>query len=127
MPSSLTRLDAQVEAVLGASIATLHAQDDLAPDAARIVDAHRALTRAETTVAFERVRLLICADRQRRVDDGLLTDLDTQLETLEDAAAARDQAETDLLARLREMRHRPARCAPAPADAAAAEASAGRR
>ncbi|MFF2041835.1 hypothetical protein ACFVVX_15510 [Kitasatospora sp. NPDC058170] len=104
VPPSLTRLDSRVEAALGASIAELHA-DPAHPGAAeaRVLDAHRTLTKAETTVAFERMRLLICADRQRRVDDRLLADLGVQLEVLEDAAAARDQAEADLLEHLQTL------------------------
>ncbi|WP_395297311.1 hypothetical protein ACF9IK_30660 [Kitasatospora hibisci] len=119
MPASLTRLDSRVEAALGTSIAALNAEDArLTAQAARVLDAHRALTKAETAVAFERVRLLICADRQRRVDAQLLADLSDQLEILEDAAAARDQAEADLLARIKEAQHRlPATTAPAPAAA----------
>ncbi|MFB7672707.1 hypothetical protein ACFC26_14980 [Kitasatospora purpeofusca] len=103
MPTSLTRLDSRVEAATGVSIAALHAAEVGADEATiRIRDAYRALVRAETRAAFERVRLLICADRQRRVDDQLLEDLSTQLEVLEDAAAARDEAERDLLALTRE-------------------------
>ncbi|GJF32652.1 hypothetical protein KNE206_53520 [Kitasatospora sp. NE20-6] len=109
MSALLTRLDSRVEAAVGASIAVLHAQEArLDAASARILEAHRTLVKAETTLAFERVRLLICADRQRRVDDQLLADLSTQLEVLEDAAASRDQAEADLLARIKEMRHSPA-------------------
>ncbi|KQV20948.1 MULTISPECIES: hypothetical protein [unclassified Kitasatospora] len=117
MPASLTRLDSRVEAAVGTSIASLHAEEArLSAQGARVLDAHRALTKAETAVAFERVRLLICADRQRRVDDQLLADLSDQLEILEDAAAARDQAEMDLLARVEEMRNRPpATSVPVPA------------
>ncbi|MEV0188462.1 hypothetical protein AB0I39_08010 [Kitasatospora purpeofusca] len=109
VPPSLTRLDSRVEAALGAGIAVLHAAP-ARPDAAeaRVLDAHRALTKAETAVAFERVRLLICADRQRRVDDRLLADLGVQLEVLEDAAAARDQAEADLLEHLQALQSRDA-------------------
>ncbi|MEY9961006.1 hypothetical protein [Streptacidiphilus sp. MAP5-52] len=125
MSASLTRLDSRVEAALGVSIAALHAQEArLTAVAARVLDAHRALTKAETAVAFERVRLLICADRQRRVDADLLADLTTQLEVLEDAATARDQAEADLLARIEEMRGRPAASATAEPSAAAARTTA---
>ncbi|MBV6695542.1 hypothetical protein KV557_00175 [Kitasatospora aureofaciens] len=108
MPASLTRLDSRVEAALGTSIAALHAEEArLSAQAARVLDAHRTLSKAEATVAFERIRLLICADRQRRVDDQLLADLSDQLEVLEDAATERDQAEADLLARIKELQHRP--------------------
>ncbi|MEU9074575.1 hypothetical protein AB0D22_07815 [Kitasatospora sp. NPDC048538] len=122
MPASLTRLDSRVEAALGTSIAAFYAEEArLTAQAARVLDAHRTLTKAETAVAFERVRLLICADRQRRVDAQLLADLSDQLEILEDAAAARDQAEADLLARIKEAQHRPpATTAAAPASAAPA-------
>ncbi|MFC9331294.1 hypothetical protein [Kitasatospora sp. NPDC057015] len=119
MSTSLTRLDSRVEAALGHSIAALHAeQARLDAAASRVLDAHRTLTKAETTVAFERVRLLICADRQRRVDDQLLDDISAQLEVLEDAVNARDEAESDLLARIEEHKHAatalagPARVAP---------------
>ncbi|GAB7185636.1 hypothetical protein [Kitasatospora sp. NPDC001095] len=105
MPACLTRLDDRVEAAVGTSIAALHAEEArLSAGAARVLDAHRVLVKAETRVAFERVRLVICADRQRRVDDQLLADLSDQLEILEDAAATRDQAEADLLARVKEMK-----------------------
>ncbi|MEY9848482.1 hypothetical protein ABH940_005585 [Streptacidiphilus sp. BW17] len=121
MSTSLTRLDSRVEAALGVSVAALHAQEArLTAAAARVLDAHRTLTKAETATAFERVRLLICADRQRRVDADLLADLATQLEVLEDAATARDQAEEDLLARIEEMRQRPAAAATTAAPSAAA-------
>lgn len=97
-----------MEAALGTSIAALHAEEArLEAGVARVLDAHRVLVKAETRVAFERVRLVICADRQRRVDDRLLADLSDQLEILEDAATARDQAESDLLARIEELRHLP--------------------
>ncbi|MFF2746446.1 hypothetical protein ACFVVA_12970 [Kitasatospora sp. NPDC058048] len=108
MPACLTRLDDRVEAAVGTSIAALHAEEvRLEAGVARVLDAHRALVRAETRVAFERVRLVICGDRQRRVDDRLLADLSDQLEILEDAATTRDQAESDLLARIAELRHLP--------------------
>ncbi|MFJ9446761.1 hypothetical protein ACIRRH_33615 [Kitasatospora sp. NPDC101235] len=104
MPACLTRLDDRVEAAVGISIAALHAEEArLEANVARVLDAHRALVKAETHVAFERMRLMICADRQRRVDDHLLADLSDQVEILEDAAATRDQAESDLLARIKEL------------------------
>lgn len=78
----------------------LHAEQARTDAAARVLNAHRTLTRAETTVAFERMRLTICADRQRRVDAQLLADLSTQLEVLKNATAARDRAEADLLEHL---------------------------
>ncbi|MGW2540717.1 hypothetical protein ACWC5I_07555 [Kitasatospora sp. NPDC001574] len=103
----LTRLDSRVEAALGASIAVLRTEPArLDAASARVLDAHHVLTRAEITAAFERVRLTICADRQRRVDGPLLADLSTQLEALENAAAARDRAEADLLERLQALQHR---------------------
>ncbi|MGW2545471.1 hypothetical protein ACWC5I_32495 [Kitasatospora sp. NPDC001574] len=126
MPTSLTRLDSRVEAALGHSIAALHAERArLDAAAARVLDAHRTLTRAETTVAFERVRLLICADRQRRVDDQLLDDLSAQLEVLEDAVNARDEAESDLLARIEEHQRATA-ATPAPTPAVPVVQAAGR-
>ncbi|MFD0259074.1 hypothetical protein ACFVH7_12475 [Kitasatospora indigofera] len=107
--ATLTRLDSRVEAAVGTSIAALHAASAGADAAtARVLEAHRALAAAETRTAFERIRLLICADRQRRVDDQLLDDISTQLEVLEDAAAARDEAEADLRARIEEYQRPPA-------------------
>ncbi|MFJ7278307.1 hypothetical protein [Kitasatospora sp. NPDC098663] len=97
-----------MEAAVGTSIAALNADEArLNAQSARVLDAHRALVTAETRLSFERVRLMICADRQRQVDEQLLADLSDQLEILEDAAAARDQAEADLAARLTEVQQRP--------------------
>ncbi|MET8623737.1 hypothetical protein ABZW30_08270 [Kitasatospora sp. NPDC004669] len=97
MSIALTRLDSRLEAALGDSISGLYASEARADAAtARLIRAHRDLVAAETTVAFQRVRLINAADRKRRVDDAVLDELDAQLERLEEAAEQRDELEAEL-------------------------------
>ncbi|MEY9949550.1 hypothetical protein [Kitasatospora sp. GAS1066B] len=108
MPITLTRLDARLEAALGESVSALYAAEARADAAtARLLQAHRSLVAAETTTAFQRVRLINALDRKRRVDDALLDEADAQMERLEEAAEQRDVLEADL-AELIEARERDA-------------------
>ncbi|GGR06005.1 hypothetical protein GCM10010195_71520 [Kitasatospora griseola] len=95
---TLTRQDARLEAALGQSITALIATEARADaQTARVLATHRALVAAETTVSFQRVRLINVAAAHRRVDDAVLDELDAQLETLEEAAEERDVVEADLV------------------------------
>ncbi|MEY9961782.1 hypothetical protein [Streptacidiphilus sp. MAP5-52] len=97
MATALTRLDSRLEAAFGDTIPALYAAEARADAAtARTLKAHRDLVKAESDVAFQRVRLLIVADRQQRVDDAHLDAIDEQLERLEDAADLRDEREGEL-------------------------------
>ncbi|MEU8924212.1 hypothetical protein AB0D10_25260 [Kitasatospora sp. NPDC048545] len=110
MPHSLTRQDARLEAALGRSVTSLIATEARADAAtARLLDAHRVLTEAETAVAFQRVRLVNVATAKRRVDDAVLDQLDAHLEELEVAAERRDQLEADLVRLIEEHEHEAAR------------------
>lgn len=101
MATAMTRLDGRMEAALGDDVAALYAAEARADTAtARTLQAHRALAKAETQLRFQRVRLLLIADRQQRVDDALLDALDAQLELLENLADVRDERESELARKL---------------------------
>ncbi|MGK4581652.1 hypothetical protein [Kitasatospora sp. HPMI-4] len=104
MPTmTLTRQDARLEAALGQSLTSLVATEARADAAtSRVIETHRALVAAETAVSFQRVRLINIAAAKRRVDDGVLDELDAQLEKLEVAAEERDALEADLVRLLQE-------------------------
>ncbi|MEV5878042.1 hypothetical protein AB0L75_28215 [Streptomyces sp. NPDC052101] len=89
----LTALDHRIEAAVGRSIEQLWRYRDGglldAPHAA-LVDAHRALVRAETAVTFHRVLLARLASGQFPVDGLLLERIDRTVGQLEEAADERD-------------------------------------
>ncbi|MFJ9033647.1 hypothetical protein ACIRQP_35115 [Streptomyces sp. NPDC102274] len=93
---ALTSLDHRIEAAVGHSIDTLWKQRDreiLDEPRARLVDAHRDLVQAETSVTFYRTLLHRLASGEYPVDAALFTRIDRTVGQLEEAAATRDERE----------------------------------
>lgn len=100
-PKALTGLDHRVEAAVGHSIDTLWDQRDaglLDEPRARLVDAHRALVSAETSVTFYRVLLHRLASGEFPVDEALVDRIGRTVDQLQEAAAARDEQHRSVLA-----------------------------
>ncbi|MFD4829188.1 hypothetical protein ACFWPV_04925 [Streptomyces uncialis] len=100
-PKALTGLDHRVEAAVGHSIDTLWDQRDgglLDEPRARLVDAHRALVSAETSVTFYRVLLHRLASGEFPVDEALVHRIGRTVAQLQEAATARDEQHRSVLA-----------------------------
>ncbi|WTE14036.1 hypothetical protein OG924_29700 [Streptomyces uncialis] len=103
VPKALTGLDHRIEAAVGHSVDTLWDQGDrslLDEPRARLTDAHRALAAAETSVTFYRVLLHRLASGEFPVDTALFERIDRTVNQLAEAATARDQQHTTVLAAL---------------------------
>ncbi|MFJ9213998.1 hypothetical protein [Streptomyces sp. NPDC102264] len=100
---ALTSLDHRIEAAVGHSIDTLWKQRDrkvLDEPRTRLVDAHRDLVQAETSVIFCRRLLNRLASGEFPVDAALFARIDRTVGQLEEAAAIRDEREGEVLAAL---------------------------
>ncbi|MEU9246601.1 hypothetical protein [Streptomyces sp. NPDC048385] len=96
-------LDHRVEAATGHDIDTLWAHRDrgvLDEPHARLVDLHRELAQAETSVTFHRTLLHRLSSGEFPVDSALFTRIDRTVDQLEQAAGERDAAATRVLAAL---------------------------
>ncbi|MFF3372069.1 hypothetical protein ACFYXF_03825 [Streptomyces sp. NPDC002680] len=91
-----TVFDHRIEAAVGQSVDRLWQHRDrglLDEPHARLVDAHRALVKAEQAVTFYRVQLQRLASGQYAVDQALLTRIKRTLATLQEATVTRDERE----------------------------------
>ncbi|MER6531710.1 hypothetical protein [Streptomyces sp. NPDC001508] len=96
-PGSVRRvvssLDDRIEAATGLDIDTLWDLRDrgvLDKGHARLVDVHRELTQAETTVIFQRTLLHRLSRGEFPVDSALIQRIDRTVDQLQDAVSARD-------------------------------------
>ncbi|MFJ6574030.1 hypothetical protein ACIQNU_42205 [Streptomyces sp. NPDC091292] len=115
---AVTALDQRLETVTGHDIDTLWAHQDrgvLDASDARLVDEHRELTRAETSVTFYRTLLHRLTSGEFPVDTAWFDRIDRTVRHLDEAAAARDTATRRLLATLEPI-EAAAAAAPAPGE-----------
>ncbi|MEU4347064.1 hypothetical protein [Streptomyces sp. NPDC023838] len=99
----LTRLDRRIEAAVGHSVDRLWQHRDrglLDESHTHLVDAHRALVQAETTVAFYRSQLNSLSSGQYPVDGALFDRIERTVGLLQDAARNRDERQTQAIAAL---------------------------
>ncbi|AJT62500.1 hypothetical protein T261_0811 [Streptomyces lydicus] len=100
---TLTALDHRIEAAVGRSIDLLRQHRDrglLDEPHARLVDAHRDLVKAETSVTFYRVLLARLASGEFPVDVVLFARIDRTVDQLEEAAGERDAQQAKVQAAL---------------------------
>ncbi len=100
---ALTQLDHRIEAAVGHSIGRLwqyRDRDLLDEQHAQLVDAHRALVQAETSVTFYRTQLNSLSSGQYPVDEAWFERIDRTLDLLQDAARTRDQRQDQAVAAL---------------------------
>ncbi|GGQ83458.1 hypothetical protein [Streptomyces asoensis] len=100
---AVSPLDHRLEAVTGHDIDTLWAYRDrevLDEQHAQVVDRHRELAKAQTSVTFYLRLLNRLSSGEFDVDSALITRLDRTVDQLEEAAAARDAAARKVLAAL---------------------------
>ncbi|MER5782665.1 hypothetical protein ABT104_13195, partial [Streptomyces mobaraensis] len=103
---ALTALDHRIEAATGLSVDQLWEHRDrglLEEGRTRLVDAHRRLAQAETSVTFYRVLLHRLFSGEFPVDDALFARVDRTVDQLEDAAATRDEQQRSVLAALKPL------------------------
>ncbi|WSQ12919.1 hypothetical protein OG604_36995 [Streptomyces sp. NBC_01231] len=99
----LGALDHRVEAATGHEVDTLWAHRDsgiLDETHARLVDLHRELAQAETSVTFHRTLLHRLSSGEFPVDSALFTRIHRTVDQLEQAAGERDAAATRVMAAL---------------------------
>ncbi|WP_433453735.1 hypothetical protein ACQPXS_36320 [Streptomyces sp. CA-142005] len=112
---AVSPLDHRLEAVTGHDIDTLWAYRDrgvLDEQHAQVVDLHRELAKAHTSVTFYLRLLNRLSSGEFDVDDALFTRLDRTVDQLEEAAAARDAAARRVLAALEPIEAAAAASAP---------------
>ncbi|MER0445765.1 hypothetical protein ABR738_14545 [Streptomyces sp. Edi4] len=100
---AVSPLDHRIEAVTGHDVDTLWAYRDrgvLDAPHARLVDRHRELASAQTSVIFYRTLLHRLASGEFPVDNALLERIDRTVDQLEEAATAHDSAARRVLAAL---------------------------
>ncbi|KND28457.1 hypothetical protein [Streptomyces stelliscabiei] len=100
---ALTQFDLRIEAAIGHSIDQLwqHRGRNLLDEPRTcLADAHRALVQAEQAVTFYRVQLRRLASDEFAVDQALFTRINRTVAALKEAAATRDQRETQVKAAL---------------------------
>ncbi|KPC62641.1 hypothetical protein [Streptomyces chattanoogensis] len=98
-----TALDHRIEAAVGHGIDQLWEHRDrelLDGPRTRLVDAHHALVKAETSVTYFRVLLNRLSSGEFPVDKALFERIDRTVGQLEDAAADRDLCQTQVVAAL---------------------------
>ncbi|MGW1194493.1 hypothetical protein ACWD4B_01340 [Streptomyces sp. NPDC002536] len=98
-----TALDHRIEAATGLSVDQLWEHRDrglLDAPRARLVDAHRNLAQAETSVTFYRVLLNRLTSGEFPVDKALFARIDRTVDQLEASAGTRDEHERSVLAAL---------------------------
>ncbi|AJC55043.1 hypothetical protein GZL_02452 [Streptomyces sp. 769] len=103
MTKALTALDHRIEAAVGHDIDQLWEHRDrelLDEPGSRLVDAHRALVKAETSVTFFRGLLNRLSSGEFPVDKALFERIDRTVGQLEDAAADRDLCQSQVVAAL---------------------------
>lgn len=99
----LSSLDHRIEAVTGQDVDTLWAHRDrglLDDSHDQLVDRHRDLARATTTVTFFRTLLHRLSSGEFPVDGDLLERIDRTVDQLEEAAEARDATARQVIAAL---------------------------
>ncbi|MFF5438837.1 hypothetical protein [Streptomyces achromogenes] len=100
---AVSQLDPRIEAATGHDIDTLWAHRDrglLDETHAELVDRHRELASAETSVTFYRTLLNRLSSGEYPVDTALFERIDRTVDQLEEAADARDDAAQRVLAAL---------------------------
>ncbi|MFI1183601.1 hypothetical protein ACH4UT_29220 [Streptomyces sp. NPDC020799] len=100
---ALTALDHRIESVTGHSVDQLWEHRDrglLDAPRARLVDVHRSLVQAETSVTFYRVLLHRLSSGEFLIDEALFARIDRTVGQLKDAVAARGECEREVLAAL---------------------------
>ncbi|PKV84290.1 hypothetical protein [Streptomyces sp. TLI_146] len=104
LTTSPTQLDHRIEAAVGHSVDRLWQHRDrhlLDAPHTRLVDAHRALVQAETTVAFYRSQLNGLSSGHYPVDGALFARIERTLSLLEEAARTRDERQAQAVAALK--------------------------
>ncbi|WP_416520221.1 hypothetical protein [Streptomyces achromogenes] len=100
-PRAVSQLDPRIEAATGHDVDTLWAHRDrglLDATHAELVDRHRELGSAETSVTFHRTLLHRLSSGEYPVDTTLFERIDRTVDQLEEAADARDDAAQRVLA-----------------------------
>lgn len=121
---ALTGLDHRVEAAMGRSVDQLWEQGRrglLDDPSLRLVDTHRALAGAETSVTFYRVLLHRLTSGEFPVDHALFARIDRTVGQLKEAAEARDACQERMLTALEPVEAAHARKVQSGLDLSAAE------